>query len=430
MTKKSKQPTTMADDIIGAVLQGTKKWTRTVKAEERSPASRSYRFARMTRRERGVQFKEAAAEIMEQAYLKASGNEDGNGPNWANARQVMYAARGHIQKATGKPLGDSYFTQTLLPDFMSENPELTVGWNINYDARGHFKEPHSGKIFGVGTQEVRSYLAGLHDVKLVDPDFAAAKVKTCGPNGGFGAVLFVEKEGFDEQIRGARIDDRFDVALMSTKGMSVTAARALVDEMCYDYDVPLLLLRDFDKSGFSISGTLQRDTRRYEFQNSIEVIELGLSLADVEAMGLENEYQFHKKGDKDALIDNLRKNGATEDDIAFMFADFDATRSTRRVELNAMTTPQFIAFLERKLQQHGVKKVIPDSDLLGEAYRAFAKSNRAEKIVAKALKENGKVKVDGPPDDLADKVATYLKKNPTARWDAAIAAILKEGAKA
>ena len=60
MTKKSD----MAADIIGAVKAGTKKWTRTVKAEERNPVSRSYRHARMTQ-ERGVSFKDAAEQIME-----------------------------------------------------------------------------------------------------------------------------------------------------------------------------------------------------------------------------------------------------------------------------------------------------------------------------------------------------------------------------
>ena len=49
----------LANDIIGLVREGTKKWTRTRKAEERNPASRSYRASRMTR-ERGVSFKEAA----------------------------------------------------------------------------------------------------------------------------------------------------------------------------------------------------------------------------------------------------------------------------------------------------------------------------------------------------------------------------------
>src|SRR5262249_7721421 len=78
--------------------------------------------------------------------------------------------------------------------------------------------------------------------------------------------------------------------IMSTKGMSVVAARTLADRMCSGHDIPLLLLHDFDKAGFSIAGTLQRDTRRYEFQNAIEIIDLGLSLEDVEAMGLESEY--------------------------------------------------------------------------------------------------------------------------------------------
>ena len=68
----------MAADIIGAIREGTKKWTRTVKSEERSPASRYYRHARMTR-ERGVSVKDAAAQIMEQAYRKVSGRRPASG---------------------------------------------------------------------------------------------------------------------------------------------------------------------------------------------------------------------------------------------------------------------------------------------------------------------------------------------------------------
>jgi hypothetical protein len=43
---------------------------------------------------------------------------------------------------------------------------------------------------------------------------------------------------------------------------------------------------------------------------------------------------------------NLRTNGASEEEIAFMFSDFDRLRSTRRVELNAMTSPHLIRQLE------------------------------------------------------------------------------------
>jgi hypothetical protein len=285
--KKSAESRDMANDIINLVREGTKKWTRTRKAEERSPASRSFRYARMTR-ERGVQFKEAAAQIMEKAYLKASGN----GQYPANARQIMYAARPHIQKVTGKQLNDDYFTQTLLPDYLQETG---ADWDVVYDARGHFKEPHGGQSFGIGTLEVRGYLADLHDPRIIDADFSQANVQTSGPSGNFGAVFFVEKEGFDPLLKKAKIANKFDIATMSTKGISVTAARALADEMCHAHDIPLLLLHDFDKAGFSIAGTLQRDTRRYEFKNVITTIDLGLNLDDITTMGLESEYQHHPK---------------------------------------------------------------------------------------------------------------------------------------
>ena len=113
-------------------------------------------------------------------------------------------------------------------------------------------------------------------------------------------------------LKAARLAERFDIAIMSTKGVSVTAARELADNICYDFDIPLLTLHDLDKSGFVISGTLQRDTRRYEFQNTITTIDIGLSLKDVEAMNLPFEHQFIEKAKKGPMMDNLRENGATE----------------------------------------------------------------------------------------------------------------------
>jgi hypothetical protein len=415
MAKKSERPSNMAADIIGAICEGTKKWTRTRKAEERSPDSRSYRYARMTQ-ERGVSFKEAAAQIMEEAYLKVSG--DDTLP--ANARQIMYAARPHIQKVTGRELRDDYFTQTLLPDYLDEND---VDWNVVYDARGHFAEPHDGESFGVGTLEVRDYLAGLHAPEFLDAALGQPKVETFGPSGSFGAVLFIEKEGFDPVLKSARIADKFDLAVMSTKGMSVTAARELADEMCHEHDIPLLLLHDFDKAGFSIAGTLRRDTRRYEFQNSITIIDLGLSLEDVEAMGLESEYQHHPKGSKHALIANLRDNGATESDIAFMFRDFDSTRSTRRVELNAMTSPQFIALVERKLKEVNVKKIVPEQKLLADVYVGMQRGRRLQRTIDELVADTDADDFKAP-QDLQRRVAAILKRQPEKRWDGALAEIV------
>jgi hypothetical protein len=239
MAKKADRPRDMANDIIGLVRAGTKKWTTTRKAEERSPTTRAYRYSRMTR-ERGISVKEAAAQIMEAAYLRVSGPD--RLP--ANARQIMYAARDHIQKMTGRPLESNYFTQTILPNYVTETG---VDWNVVYDARGHFNEPHGGTGFGIGTLEVQNYLANFRNPSVVAAGLSKASVVLSGPKGNFGAVLFIEKEGFDPLLKAAKTANKFDIAIMSTKGMSVVAARALADEMCHEHDIPLLLLHDFDK---------------------------------------------------------------------------------------------------------------------------------------------------------------------------------------
>ena len=100
-------------------------------------------------------------------------------------------------------------------------------------------------------------------------------------------MLFVEKEGFDPLFKAVNLADRHDLMIISTKGVSVTAARQLVDEVCGGTGIPLLVLHDFDIAGFMIFGTLGRDTRRYAFANGVNPIDLGLRLEDI--AGLEQE---------------------------------------------------------------------------------------------------------------------------------------------
>ena len=160
------------------------------------------------------------------------------------------------------------------------------------------------------------------------------------------------------------------------------------------------------------------------FRTASQVIDLGLSLEDVKAMGLEAEYQHHPKESKSALMDNLRENGASEDEIAFMFQDFDRLRSTRRVELNAMTSPQFIAFVERKLRDSGVAKIVPDKNLLAEIYTSMERGRRLKEAVENLDEIN--MKGFRAPEDLHRRVKKLLKERPELRWDAAIAEIVNK----
>jgi hypothetical protein len=328
----------------------------------------------------------------------------------------MYAARRPIQDKTGEPLNDKYFTQTLLPDYMNDHPGETAGWDVVFDARGHFTEPHTGREVPLGTLEVRQYLrrAGRVDA----PTRGSGLFPTHGPDNRFQAVLFIEKEGFLPLFHRVRLADRYDLAIMSTKGMSVVAARHLIDEVCGRNKIPLLVLHDFDKSGFSILGTLRRDNRRYRYRHAVRVIDLGLRLADVEACGLEAEGVYLKESSE--VQANLKRNGATKEEVEFLLG-------RERVELNAFTSRALIDWLEAGLNRHGVKKVLPGEDVLAEAYRqAFVRQFVRGAIPGLLQEANRQLEGTGAPAGLCARVAALLEKGQEAPWDHAVARLARK----
>jgi len=326
------RPRNIANDILDAVETATSKWTRQKKSEERHPGMIRYRTSRITRESRTTQ-KEAAWEVMEQAYMAASGNN-------------------------------------------------TLDWNVVYDARGHFMEPHTNRRIGCGTIEVGNYLHALKEPDIVAAEFADASVDIVGPSGNLAAVLFCEKEGFNPLFRAVNLANRYDLMIISTKGVSVTAARRLIDNVCGDHDLPLFVLHDFDVAGFLILGTLQRDTRRYQFSSDVEVIDLGLRLADI--AGLEREPAAASRVNANILRGQLAENGAANSEIDILLDE--------RVELNAMTSDALVKMIERKLQAYGLEKVRPDEDLLAETYRAFHRSQELRKKFEQIRDESGESK--------------------------------------
>jgi hypothetical protein len=403
MTKTPPRPRNIAADMIDAVETATRKWTRQKKSEERHPGMRRYRVSRMTREPRTTQ-KEAAWEIMEEAYMAASSN----GALPAMARQIYYQARPKIMAMTeNKELAYGYFSQTLLPDYIEEHG---VDWNVVYDARGHFEEPHTNRRIGCGTIGVGNYLHAMkEEPDIVPAKFSDPKVNVIGPSGGMSGVLFCEKEGFNPLFKAVNLANRYDLMIISTKGVSVTAARQLIDDVCGDHSLPLFVLHDFDVAGFMILGTLQRDTRRYQFSSSFETIDLGLRLDDI--AGLEREPAAASKTSASILREQLAGNEATDAEIGILLNE--------RVELNAMTSDALVAMIERKLQDYGLEKVIPDDDLLGRAYRAFHHGQQLRRKFEE-IKDGFKETEIEVPEDLKERVRALLAQHPDLRWDGAI----------
>ena len=406
----------------------TKSWKEAKRQADRDDRVSRRELAQLRRAVRREEWsiKEAAYHVMEQAYLKASDN--GRLP--ANARQVMYAARPLVLKLTqGNRVeiwkNSSYFTQHLLPDYMTERRSQTSGWDVVFDARGHFREPHTEHQLGVGTLEVRRYIGGWFSsvatgvsTSLVD---RVNRVGTSGPANRYGAVLFIEKEGFDPLWERVDLADRFDLAIMSTKGMSVTAARSLVESLSKQ-GIPIYVLRDFDKAGFSIVHTLRTDTRRYTFRGGRpNVIDLGLRLTDVQDMDLESE-----PVDYGGSVDprhNLRASGATEEECDYLvkWQSYGGWEG-QRVELNAMDSRQLVDWLEGKLRGAGVVKVIPDDDTLAAAYQRARRLASVRGAIEAALDES-RDREFPVPDDLRVRIGAALERHAGRAWDDVVANI-------
>ena len=351
--------------------------------------------------------------VKEAAYRKACGRL-----RLANARQIIYAARPSVLELTGGKSwkNSSYFTQVLLPNFLESHAELTADWDVVFDDRGHFIEPHTEHRIGLGTLAVRHYIRNWHADIDVERDSITLDhdVATMGPANRFRFALFIEKEGFDPMVEAARIADRFDIAPMSTKGMSVTAARQLVEKLS-EQGVTILVCHDFDKSGFSILRTLRSDTRRYRFMTEPKVVDLGLRLADVQAMDLASE-PVDYRGSKDPRI-NLRRSGATDEECNFLVQRTPSGRWTgQRVELNAMTSDPFIAWLEGKLTEAGVEKVIPNSSDLAKAYRRAVWRRRVQAAIDEALGSIDEDEEVSLPDDLEAQLREKLTGSAQS-WD-------------
>ena len=393
-------------DLAIAIKRVTRDWKKAKRRADKEDNVSSGEFRRLSHRN-VVSIRNAAFEIMEEAYNKASSN----GKYYAKARQIYYQARPTILERTGRSQLDSrYFTQTVLKDYIEETD---VEWRVIWDDRGHFTEPHTGISIGVGGKDVHDYLSQrrntLEQVSEGNSYIIKKLLQTAGPKFRYKSILFIEKEGFNEILEEAKIAETFDLAIISTKGIPVKAACDLLFELSDATTV--YVVHDFDLAGFKIVKTLREGTRLSE---GIEVVDLGFRLEDVKGLPTEPV----KERGKD-LAFYLFECGATKDEIRFLLRPQDAKGIGQRVELNAMTTEQFITWLIRKLREHGAGKVVPDLNVLKQTYVRAARVQETSRRIEEVENEVMKRKVAFPPR-LSHLVGHELQKHPTQSWDSAV----------
>jgi DNA topoisomerase VI subunit B len=401
-------------ELRGVIVKIIDAWERQRRREIKNAQAELKRLDALERQKK-LSIKESVSKHLPAVYAKWAGSIG------AVCRQLFYGLRPLVLADTGlQQLKDSYIQYTLIPDFIAEHPDLCAGWTVLYDDRGHLIEPHTSRSIGLGTRGVRDYCRAWGKPTAVGFTLDPPGISTRGPSGRYGAILFTEKEGFNELFGKYGLDARYDVALASTKGTSVTAARELF-ELAGRHDVPIFALVDFDYNGFEIAATLSRDTRRYQFAKPPTVIVIGLRLTNVKRFGLASEPVSFGKHDLGKIRKNLRLNGATEEEIEFL------VDGKQRVEINAVPTPALIEMIKTAFLRHGVKKIIPDDEVLREYFTKEAEYHNAREAIEEAIDKarDGAAEIT-IPGDLKDRVEVYLRDHPTASWVAAVRTIAEQ----
>lgn len=307
-------------------------------------------------------------------------------------RNLYYSIRTQVLGELGGKLDYNYF-QAVITDYENEHGYIA---GLNRDARGTLYHPHTGESISVGTQSVERYNRPLWT---------------------FENLLFIEKEGFFETLKAVKWPERHDCALLTSKGFSTRAVRDLIDMLAADVDERLRVfcIHDADAEGSMIFQTLQEETKA-RGRRKIEIINLGLDPWEAIQMGLQTEdREKTARGIPVAEYVKSRTDGT----------DWSAWLQWKRFELNAMTMPQFIAWLDRKMEEHGVEKVIPPTDYVLDTIMDdtsdFLREAIRERVLAEADIE-GQVKaaldhvVFPSADEIDSMLPTYLNDNPLEHW--------------
>ena len=317
--------------------------------KEKKRQERGRRVSYRAWREPRPILKYAVFEAMPEAIARASGG--GSLP--FTVRQLYYQIRPLLTSATDRELDYAYFTPPLVTEYEQEHGPIL---GLLYDARGNLREPHTGRVVPLGTAGVGGYAI---------PDWT------------FNKVLYVEKEGFSGIFEAAKLAERYDLAIMGGKGYATRAAKQLAARAAYG-GCTVLVLHDCDHDGYEIARTLAEGTRTS--WHIIDVIDVGLSVADITSMGLATEGVSIRKRPSWQFRSRL-----TPEEQEFFLTN------RLRTEINAMSSDQLIDFVEMKLKEHGLtSKVLPPEDVAGDEFLEMSKeplTEAAEKLVARALKE-------------------------------------------
>ncbi len=354
-------------------------------------------------------------DIILAAIPKAIKQAGGNGRYRYSLRQLFYAVRPSVLVSHGgKELNYEYFA-SIITKYENDNGELP---GMYRDPRGNLYHPHTGETIPIGTIAVEQYKR---------------------PAWTFNKVLYCEKEGLVSMLVADGWPERNDCALLSSKGFASRAVRDVIDLMggnendSIDAPLTFFCIHDADGSGSLIYQSLVEETKA-RAGRQVGIVNLGLDPWEAIEMGLEVE-AFSRKSDRKQPVARYIRNAnqAPPED----YDDWSAWLQSNRVELNAMTSPQFVAWLNEKLLPYHSGKVVPPERVLRREADGLVEAELRRRMTEKILLEAGiddKIKQAKGKVSLSKKLSAIvtegLENNPTDRWSSPLASTVREAVEA
>jgi hypothetical protein len=310
-------------------------------------------------RHKGQRKKQVILGALDQAIEKISGG----GHYRYSLRQLFYAIRPLLIQEFGAEPKYGTFSKVIKDHEDNRGRDLP---GIYRDSRGVLYHPHTGEEIPLGTLTVEKYRRPLWT---------------------FNKILYCEKEGFFPILKDVRWPDRYDCALLTSKGYATRAVCDVLNLMGEIREpITFFCIHDADGPGTMIYQTMQAAVNARPGAGNVRIINLGLDPDEALAMGLSPEAverKKRKKGDKHAIpvADYVRPEGR-------------AWLQTNRVELNTMTTPQFLAWLDRKITPFHTGKLVPPAAVLADRLRETLRQEVRQGITEAVLRQadvDGKV---------------------------------------
>jgi hypothetical protein len=287
----------------------------------------------------------------------------GDGAYRFNQRQLLYKLRPIVHAELSAELTTNNFSR-IITDYENEHGEIP---GMYREPRGSIYHPHRGETITLGDLMVEKYER---------------------PAWLFNKIIYIEKEGFSEALKAVQWPERHDCMLMSSKGFTTRAARDLVDKAAsHDEPVTIFCVHDADAHGTMIYQTFQEATKA-RGARKIKIANLGLEPWEALAMGLEIETipaEDRRRAVADYACNHPGNFGAAGVPVSRWVSDWDEWLQTKRVELNAMSTPQFIGWLDEKMADYD--KLVPPSEVIGKALDERIEAKIREMITDRILRE-------------------------------------------